>query len=75
MIVVTMKLVVLLFYLTLALSQNDEDEDPLKAALAALQDALSSPSGVRGKPFPSIPGPSPSDKVCILLYTIHIVKL
>ena len=70
-----MKLVLLLFYLTLALSKKAEDEDPLKAALAALQDALGSPSGVRGEPFPSIPGPSPSDKVCNSLQsttTIHL---
>ena len=54
----------LLFYISLAHSQTPGD--PVKAALAALQGTLSAPTAARGEPWPAIPGPSPSDKVCIV---------
>ena len=60
----TMK--VLVFWLSLSLARSQDAGDPLKAALAALEEVLKPTPAVRGEPFPSIPGPSPSDRVCIV---------
>lgn len=57
---------VFVFWLSLSLVRSQDAGDPLKAALAAFQEATKPTPAVRGEPFPSIPGPSPSDKVCIV---------
>ena len=53
----------LLFWLSVSISRS---QDPLKAALSALEEVSKPTPAVRGEPFPSIPGPSPSDRVCIV---------
>ena len=53
----------LMFWLSLSLARSQDAGDPLKAALSALQEVTKPTPAVRGEPFPSIPGPSPSDRV------------
>ena len=57
---------VLVFWLSLSLARSQGAGDPLKSALTALQEVIQPAPAVRGEPFPSIPGPSPSDRVCIV---------
>ena len=56
----TMK--VLVFWLSLSLARSQDAGDPL----SALQEVTKPTPAVPGEPFPSIPGPSPSDRVCIV---------